>query len=292
MIFKFYFAALLYLGWSLASPGRSMAQPEGQYVGATFGVESFGGIGECSGSDLSWARDDADAVRDSLEAMGYEQVTYNTDTNVDDYRWADSNTIPWGEDNNDPYGTDFADVIFHSAHGVSNCGSSPYYSSIVMGSEVVLSGRTQICSIRTSTHIRFGSANGDANALILADCQSMQYCVWASHDYDVIYAGGFNILNGYHGDSYDDSTNTYYYGVYVQGAELNGIGDDWVDLLTDFGYSPDQCATTMVAGTTFEALDNQFNNGGFMDFKSTAPYNGGSKYYYINGCDPADGPEL
>ena len=263
-----------------------------EYEGATFGVENYGGTGQCDQDHLTQCRNDASAVSDALDALGYEQTEYSIDSNVDSSDFADSALFPaWGLDETDPTGTDFADVIFFSGHGDRECSGGYHYSTIILGD----SNGTNACAFRLDTNMRLSDSGGDADVMILAGCQTNQKCVWEGSGYDPLVWGStqFDTLNGFHGLSWDNDTNTGWYSSYVAAAEVSGLGDDWLDWLTDAAwyYPEDQCATTVTWGHTTGDCDLIFDDAGFKDFKDTHPIYV-SKYYHISPCDPEDGEAL
>lgn len=266
-----------------------------EWEGATFGVEDYNGTGLCcyGCDDLEFPKNDAAWVRDGLMNIGFDQVQLNQDGGVDGRDWMDNHVHAIGDDNIDPYGTDFANVVFYSGHGSCSCGPN-YYSEIVMGDD----NPGEACLPNTKTHIRLanGGDNEETQVMILAACQSMQYCVWQNGGYSSVDAGGsgdrFTTYDGFHGLSYDYSDLQSQLKSYVEDSENNGIGANWVADLTDLNYfSDDQCATTMIRGSSSSTRDNQYSNGGFQDPKDTGSHTG-STFYYICGCDPDDGEVL
>lgn len=286
------------IGW-LATVGLVCllvsAGARAEYEGVSFGVELYGGPSpQCSASGLNSARNDADAVRDALSTMGYPQSEYYEDDDVDGYDFIDDAYCWWCSEDVDPTGTDFADVIFFSGHGGRTCASPVWRSAISLGDST---STTNACWLSLG-NMRLSNNGGDAsdaNVMMLSSCQSAQKCVWDNHGFDSIVSGStqFNILNGFHGLSWDNDDNTSWLGSYVTGAETEGLGDDWIDWMTDasFWYTEDQCATSMTWGTDSAACDLQEDHGGFMDFKITNPLNV-TRYYYLSPCDPEDGEAL
>lgn len=273
------------------------------YEGATFGVEKYGGSGECCCSDLSYTGDAASSARYALLALGYSPVQFNLDQAVDSRDWVDAGLYPdWGRDNVAPSGTDWADVAFYSGHGNHMCSSiHGYYSEITMGDN---SGPSSPLTCSPQTHLmRFGegaSSASDLNVLILAGCETVQRCVWEHGGYDGLDgegapSTGFNVINGFHGSSYDQATLPANVQNYILDSKYDGIGDNWIDEMTDFANWPwepaDQCPTSVVLGDSRTSRANQFNNGGFRDLKSTG-FHTGSSFFYIAGCDPDDGEQL
>jgi hypothetical protein len=260
--------------------GTAFGQSEGQYEAAVFGVNLYGGSGQCGSgaADLDHTVDDMNEVRNRLAAQGYQvSSTNNANEGTDGRDFLD--TTKGGLDHAEPNGTDWADVIFYSGHGRRVVDQ---FSAILMGDN------EEVCEPNTRDHFRFGSTNGDANALILAACQSMQMSVWNNGGYWTAFAGiDFSMFMGFNGNSFDSTDNTNRYGDYIVAAQNNGIGSEWVDLLTDldpFISNNDQCATIMIAGNSASQRRDQYNNGGFKDFHQPTTH-AGSTYFYWCSCD-------
>jgi hypothetical protein len=262
------------------------------YEAAVFYVDKYGKnsddlcCDECSSLDNPETY--AATVANVLDGMGYDQVEFNDNSSVDGKDWTDSGSYNWGRDEVDPQGTDFADVVFYAGHGGHHCDSYGYYSSIVMGDFDTSDSR---CWANTTTNMVFGDSGGDANILLFASCRTAQYCVWDHGGYSRMLNGNANIMNGFHGEGTDSLYAAAKYTEYVSDAETSGLGDDWVDLLSGSGISRDICATSVIYGSSRANRDNQYNNGGFMDFIGTGSHTGSTIYYMCN-CDPDDGEEL
>lgn len=261
-----------------------------EYEMVAFGVRSFGAADECPGSDLTYPVLDATKVHNALEDLGYDQHQLYSSHDVDGRDFTDRAREDWGRDENDPTGTDFADVVFYAGHGFRKCEANKYYSGLVMGD---FNHGNETCLPNSKSNMIFGDSGGDANVLVFAACQSAQYCVWDHLGYNPLLNNMANILNGFHGASHDDSTLDELYEDYIYSAENNGLGDDWVDLLTIIrsGSDNDDCATSVIYGKYRSDRDNQYNNGGFFDFKDTGSHSG-TGMYYICDCDPNAGDPL
>ena len=247
---------------------------------ALFVVDEFGAAGECSGGYIYY---DEDAYEDGFEALNYDQIRVNTDPGVDARDFVDFSG--GGQDNNDPYGADFADVFLLATHGSHDCTGG--YSEFTMGDD-------GDCKVRTS-EMEFGNggSNEEAKVGLLVACDSVHQCVWENGGYDDMFHGGFNILNGYHGTSYDNHDNDI--GDYIEIAEEGGVGDDWVDLLTcdggPFNIHDQQCATSMVFGGANYTAAFIYHNEGFKNFYDQ----GGHTYtdtWFDCGCNPDGGVAL
>jgi hypothetical protein len=269
--------------------GTAFGQAEGTYEAALFGVNQYGSSGECTHSkgDLDHAVDAMNEVRNRLGNQGYlVSSTNNANVGTDGRDFIDT-SVSGGADHAYPGGTDWADVIYYYGHGGRQVDQ---FSWITMGDN-----SDGVCTPNTRDHMKFGSANGDANALILTACQSMQMSVWNNGGYWPIFAGiDFSMFMGFNGLAFDSSDMVSRLGDYVVAAQHNGIGAEWVDILTDFDTflsNNDQCATMMIAGNSASQRRDQYNYGGFKDFHQPTAHSG-STYFYLCNCDADDANPL
>ncbi len=245
----------------------------------------------CSGSSLMYPVSDVQSFELALISEGYNQFVAQYQNSVNVYDFREASMMTDGHDETDPSGSDFADVIFFSGHGSHTCSASAHYSQIWMGSMGDKMDPT--CDPQLQQEMRLGDAGGDANVMILASCESAQRCVFIAGGYSAIHAGTteFNVHNGFHGTSWDNLANDGWYGDYATSAEFEGIGDDWVDWLTDTPWGDDQCATSIVWGASSATVTDIFNHGGFKDFHVSALIGVGA-FYYMSPCNPGNGEAL
>jgi hypothetical protein len=278
-----------------------------QYEGAAFGVNKFNGSGECAChntitlpfppfteievdcDNLTYAGAAAVTFNSALVDMAYNTTQSNANKGVDPEDWVD-NSISYGNDDVSPFGTDFADVVFLSTHGHYDCDASPKYSGFVMGE--THSGQT--CTPRTNYDIKLGDVDTDGAFFI--SCSSAQRCVWNGGGYDRVESGQFTIWAGFHGDSYDMQDNIDRLEDYMADTKSSNIGDYWIDYMTDLEdvWDPipyDQCATTIVYGSSPSVRRGFSNTGGFKDLHGTGEHTG-STFSRLSPCDPYNGEPL
>lgn len=148
--------------------------------------------------------------------------------------------------------------------------------------------------------MRFGNGpygeddDHDTNIGISFSCNSAQLCVWKGGGYSAMSRGKFMIWNGFHGLSYDSKDNYNRLRSYVRGAKYDGIGDDWVDEMTDLKFwwwEPyEQCATSVTWGANKSELRTHYKKGGFRDWHNVG--RGWTGIFYICKCDPTNGERL
>jgi hypothetical protein len=228
----------------------------------------------------------------------YDEIVENQNTTVDGRDFADSGWFAWGADSDATSGTDWADVIFYSGHGSATCDPAVgHYSSIVMGE----ANQGEVCSPRTAD--RSGSSNGhmhfggptpsrDANAFVTFSCKSAHKCVWENGGYSPVDNGQFNIWNGFHGtvfevNGYQDDLEDY-----AEDAEWNDIGDAWLDHMYRWRKpGENNCPVAILWGANDGEMDDFYGNAGWYDFHNTGSH-GYSNFYYLNNCNPKNGPKL
>ena len=276
---------------------RDAAIAEGGYESSAHGVAYYNGTGECTctkdGSpcaDSTWFTSFASTFDSRMTgSLAYDQTEKWTNQQVDPVDIVDASREAYGADEVDPYGTDFADAIFTSSHGNAVCSGSDYRSSFGLGQ--AHSGQT--CWPETDHDIEWGDT--DADVAIIFGCQSVQLCVWDHNTYAPMDAGSFKMLMGFHGTMWLNSDANGRLDDFLADTATDDIGEYWVDYLTDIQFwpweNPDQCATTVLWGSTYGAMDDMYDYGGFKDFWGTGTHSLSSFYSY-NGCDPHDGPEL
>lgn len=252
---------------------------------ALYGVENYAACGQ---DNTTYPKDYALRVEQKLFYIGYQQIGRSEDGNVEAKDFVDASIQPWGADHLSWGGADWGDVTFFSGHSGHVCSGGVYRSELIMGSS------DNWCVVDTRGDMLYadgGNNNEELNVLILLSCESSQLCVWQNDGYP--HRADFNIINGFHGVAFDSSANIDRVGNYVVSAQTHGLGDDWVDMLTDFNWlSDDQCATSMVWGLDTTYTDSQYLWGGFNNFHYTGNWHPVTRYYYICGCDPRNGPAL
>ena len=82
---------------------------------------------------------------------------------------------------------------------------------------------------------------------------------------------------------------------FVDNSRYQGIGDNWVDYMTQLpggaGGNDDECATVVTFPEDCEDDDYIFFNGGIQDWKTPGDHTD-TVYHYINNCDPGGGNPL
>ena len=267
-------ASFIVLFCSVTMSHAVLSEGDYEYVG--FSVNNFGsGSNECCSTCgyLPYSDDATLGGASATSDLNYDQVVRHSETGVDGRDFVDYNVETYGRDYRDPYGADFADVMLYAGHGSRVCsGSSSSYSEVVMGDDDT--GET--CFPNTRTHMRLGDTNGyyeDLNYALFFACQTMHKCVWDSNGYFNMDNGNFysafRLVNGFHGDSYQNALSGGEIEDYIDGAEYDGAGDDWVDIMTDIWpfYNNDRCATSMTFGSSSSNCNSVYTHGGFKDFK-------------------------
>jgi hypothetical protein len=136
-------------------------------------------------------------------------------------------------------------------------------------------------------HILLGNA-ADANIFLTTACSSLVPCTWEHGGYSDMDDGAFDTYMGMYGQhhwatGYGDDLEDYFAGV-----RDNYIGSDWLaDMFVPNGSSPqgDTCPMVTIWGSSTSNCNNQFNNGGFKDFKDTGTHSI-SVLYWVSDCDP------
>lgn len=149
--------------------------------------------------------------------------------------------------------------------------------------------------------MRFGNGGGgeELDVFITFSCRGMQKCVLdgegydsMGQQYDTSNADPFRVYIGFHGNSYDQATNVNIR-YYAHTAELNGLGDAWLDYFYENNVvgSYDQCPTVGIWADSSTDATYQFNYGGLQDVKGVDgyPY---PYFFKISGCDPNYGEQL
>ena len=268
-----------------------------------YGIDEFSASGACIPGepeyDLSYSVAFAEAFDDAFDGWvgrgKWGTSLLYRDTAVDDRDWTDSGKQPsWGADDNDPYGADHADVAMISTHGT--CSTSGNYSSLTMGD-----GDNYDCSIRSDDDMRFGDggSGNDLDIVVLAACLTAQFEVWDAHGYDEVQVSGgsLNTWLGFHGLSFDSSTDLNHIESFVNNSRRNGLGDNWVDKMsrntihTDDGVF-DECATAVIWASSESKCDDVYNDGGFSDRNNDGSSHSETCFYFIEGCNPEDGTAL
>ncbi len=287
------------LTWALLTALVVAAPPADAAEVVAFGIDQFGTAanqcGSATTSDLSYSVAFAEVFADAFRDEGWSSVEEWHDAAVDGRDWIDVGKDPGdGADAVDPFGADHADVALLSSHGSHKHSADGYYSNFTMGDD------DEECYASTRDDILFGDAasGGDLEVAILATCTSAHYDVWLDSGYfDVRTSNGkLSTWLGFHGLSYDSSTDRNRLEDYAQDSFFNGLGDNWLDEMhrNPWGADNTQCPTAVIFCEFTSDCDSQFTWGGFDDrFKVTASDSKfRSRFYYLDGCDPAGGPEL
>lgn len=277
-----------------AIPG-SLAYADWESVG--HGVRYFrgGSYGECceqacyeEADYITWVNKFDAYARDEWD---YDQHATWTNKAVDDLDWMDDSLDAEGIDHVDPYGSDFADALLLATHGHWSCSGGDYWSRARPGDNLDDSdGNGPHCKLY-SDEMLFGNggSGNEANVFILSSCNSLTRCVFEGGGYAGMdgprgVSSNFNMVNGFHGLSWYNSTSNADFDDYLSDTEFDDIGYAW---LTEMHreHAGWNCPTSMVWGETGTLRSNFFNDAGFKDFKSTGDHDN-STYYYVCGCNP------
>lgn len=244
-------------------------------------------------SDLAYCDDWVDIMEDAFDDEGWNQTENRTNAEVDGRDWSDDSKVSYGDDDVDPFGTDFAEVTMLCSHGGSTTNASDGYRSFfTMGDD----DAGEACKPATDWHMLFGdNSGGDAEVVIIGTCESAQWAVWNNTGYFHLRErdGSFNTWLGFHGISYDSSTDTNRFEDYVVDSFHNGLGDNFLDEMhrNPWGADNEQCPVAVIFCETTNDCDTQYEWGGFEDRHKVASSDlkSTSRIFYIEGCDPADG---
>ncbi len=283
--------------------------------GAAFWVNKYAkensGEGRCCAGcdDLPTADNVADGFLDGLahiNPLSDRMEFYNK--GVDPADIADDDRISYGNDKSTSYGIDWAEIGLYAGHGGcvnsdadDGCPSNDNrdYSYFVMGE----SHSGQTCYQKTNDragagtlgHIYFGDGgwNEEMKAFLAFSCQSGQLSVFHDNGYSPMDGSHFRIYNAFHGCTYTTSSSSARSKMYnyVDDAELNNIGDAWIDRWHRNDGSSDRCPVSIVWGSSRSVRDDFFENGGIEDWKSVGSHVA-TTYYYIDNCNPKCGPTL
>lgn len=287
MRIKFSSVVLLVGVYSLSK--NAMADDEG--VAYTMG--NFSGYDDaCGGSNFTWHAATTNHLITAMSATwSFDRVSSFSHQGVNQIDMADVNEDPHGVDHVSPNGLDTFDVAMLYSHGSSTCSSSNYSSGFKMGN----SAGDNECTLTLGANYSLNDmwmGDTDLNIMIIDTCQSLQKCVW---DHSGYYANGneLNAILGFHGNSKDSSAHTSHFQSYVTSSGTSGLGDNWVDEMTDTSLAADneECAIAITYGATSADRNYIYNNAGLNDWK-TVTSQSSSAYYYISGCDPKSGPIL
>jgi hypothetical protein len=287
------------LGLWLGNAGAASAEEEA--VG--FGIDEFTSS-DCSwvgAVDLSHSQEWADLLDDIFAAEGFAQTTRWVDAGVDGRDFSDvTKQLSYGDDDEDDNGADHADIALLVTHGGHIHSAGGYYSEFLMGDDGEGAGDGFLsCVPNTRDDFLLGDGGShDVEVAIAVACQSAHKDVWDDGAYfDVrVRDGSFNTWLGFHGNSYDGSTDVNRFEDYLENSFWNGLGDNWLDELyrNPWGSDNEQCPTAVVFCETETDCDHQFDWGGFSDrFEvGTSDTKSLSKIFYLGGCDPGAGPAL
>jgi hypothetical protein len=289
------------LALCLGDPGAVRAEEEA--VG--FGIDEFSsGSNYCGGlvvaSDLNHSAEWVDHLDDIFAAEGWAQTTPWVDGGVDGRDWSDVlEETTYGFDDDDNSGADHADIALLVTHGGHTHGAGGNYSYFMMGDNATGADPDESCFPDTRDHFRLGNdGDNDAEVAIMVSCQSAHHDVWTDHGYDGVMNsdGGFSTWLGFHGNSYDGTTDRNRFEDYLNDSFSNGLADNWIDELyrNPIGGDNSQCPTAVIFCGTVDNCNDQHTWGGFEDrFEvGSTEIKTLSKYFYLGGCDPGAGPAL
>jgi hypothetical protein len=292
--------AAVVLGLCLGHAGTAGAEEEA--VG--FGIDEFSaGSNPCGAlvpaSDLNHSAEWVDLLDDIFAAEGWAQTTPWIDGGVDGRDWSDPlEEVTYGDDADNDNGADHADVALVVTHGAHVHDPGGYYSSFMMGDDAE-GDPDDSCFPDTQDHFRLGNdGDNDVEVAIMVSCQSAHRDVWEDGGYFSVRNsdGGFSTWLGFHGNSYDGTTDRNRFEDYLNDSFDNGLGDNWVDELyrNPLGADNSQCPTAVIFCGSEANCDDQHVWGGFEDRFEVGSSESKtlSKYFYLGGCDPGSGPAL
>lgn len=261
------------------------AHAESEYEVITYGINIY--QGRCGGSNLTYPTSDAEIVADAFaETIGDPDSHTFTNSNVLARDFTDPEKHPaWGVDDLEDSGADSADYFFHSGHGAHEChGDSSSNFWVTVGAMA-----DSYCEAYSENNMKFGD---DIRAALFATCQSAQRCVFTDGGYWSMERPGLSVVNGFHGNSWDNADNNWRYYLYIHNSQTSGLGDNWLDYMHQYYvFQDDQCPASVVFGYNSGDTDYWYSNVGFAENPSYQTHYS-STYYYICSCDPNDGPGL
>jgi len=276
---------------ALAVPGWAANEVQ------VYGIAQFGGTGKCGSSSMTHTVHTSTAAAFAapfsfMKLFGqWDQVDTLNNSNASSNLFTDSGKAAacscTAGDTTANKGLDEADVVYVHTHG-GHSASSPAESSISMGK----SGTGLVCSARTDLNMRW---NSDLDIAVIKACQSGDYDTWANGGYRQQFTTSgspFRMWNAFHGDSSCGSHVTAYVGAYASESFFDGVGENWLDEAYDSdGPGEDDCPVSIVMGSSSSARRNLFENGGWLDRKSTGDKTGSTIFYFL-GCHPSNGRKL
>lgn len=276
---------------ALAGPARAANEVQ------VYGIAQFGGSGQCGDSDMTHTVHTNTAAAFAspfalLKLVGqWDGVDTLNNSNARSSYFTDSGKAGscscTADDVAANKGLDEADVVYIHTHG-GHSESSPAESSLSMGK----SGTGLVCSARTDLNMRW---NSDLDIAIVKACQSGDYDTWANGGYRQQFttsSSPFRMWNAFHGDSSCGSHVTSYVSSYAWESFYDGVGENWLDEAYDSeGAGEDDCPVSIVIGSSGTARRNLFENGGWLDRKSTGAKSGSTIFYFL-GCHPDNGRKL
>lgn len=252
----------------------------------TYGINNFGGPGECGTTDMTHSVHTKTAAAFRLPfatASGWDDIAAMSNKNAKRTYFADATKVESGADTMDMRGADDADVIFLHTHGSHSVAGN--YTSLSMGNAA------EGCSAKTSSDFRFDS---DLDIAVIKACQSGDYEVWQQGGYSAMvpHDSSFTMWNAFHGNSSCGLHVVAYVGLYSALSMDDGVGENWLDLAHfDNWFGDDDCPVSIVWGDSKAKRVNMYENGGFRDRKNTGSKTG-STIFYFGGCAPEKGIEL
>lgn len=259
------------------------------YEVGSYAIDDFEG-GNCGGDSFNYAASSGYYFRSTLYSdYSYDYWMQLNDSSVLPRRILDASLISWGKDHSGGsphYGADVLDIMmFYSHGGYNTTGDGFSYVSFNNNAEGP-------CAVQygADKSVHWGDSN-DLNVAVIETCNSVQREILGTY-FDVP-GGNFSMLLGYHGLSYDSSGHYEDFKDWVDVAEWNGLGDDFVDLETRIkaGSNNDTCAAAFVFGQTSTDRDYVYQYSGFRDFKVPTSHNW-AWMFGVSGCDPDEGMSL
>lgn len=253
--------------------------------GATFGVDDYGSGDLCEGIPLDYPTSQESAFYQEISlyagAHAFDVIERNQNGMVDGRDFIDKSL--GGQDHLSPRGTDWADVVMFSGHG------GKYYCS---ATALKMGDDSNSCEPYLTSEIQLGGV--DTGTLVMDASNCLEKCVWDWGGFDTLDQGGSGtelaVANGYHGSPGDDLQGVQEIGDFAYYAKMDGLGDDWVDIMFTEG-TYDDCAVTIVYADNASEADDAFYYAGLADQHSTGNHDY-QKYWYISGCAPKNGATL
>lgn len=249
-----------------------------------FGVNGYGGSGQCDAEPLQWSDEAADAWHDQMLDAVYgpdydvSEDDYNGEVDPEDFM--DSQA-----DETSPTGADWADVVFFNGHRTHVCSSQWSYSVLLTGDDVGVDCNVTFGTNSNEVLLGSGGSGSDANMWFLHASESLKWCIVEDGAIFEIDGGGsgtqFTLLAGFHNSPANEPANEGEVEIYIRDSVWNQVGENFIYTFANNDGDPDyECTSMVITSSSLANANNLFFYGGLKDFKDTGTHN--THWYYSN----------